>query len=442
MTTHTTTANLSAIDEHSLLRRVVERNPRMLEAAVKLHRDRVIPPNTWLIDLDAIAANADALSAKARELDLTTYVMTKQFNRNPVVCHVALKRGLHKTVAVDIHGARVLHRYGVLVGHIGHLNQVPFRETDAAIAIGPEVITVFSVENARQISAAASAAGVTQDLLVRPIGPDDVFFPGQEGGFPEAEVVAAVAEIQKLPNVRVVGVTSFPVVRYNFGEAEPAEPEANPNLETLIRVAAELRDRLGLEITQINAPGNTAVETLELLAAAGATHVEPGHGLLGTTPNHILDGRRVEIPTYVYVSEVSHHYNGRAYAFGGGLWSQLAGFLRLPDGTEPPLQGVIASSVDELLETVVTNEPLEQIIDYHASLRPAEGTNVGDTVVLALYTQAQMTRSYVVPVSGIASGEPEAHGIFDVGTHMLDHDYAAVPVPEVRREIERVLERY
>jgi predicted amino acid racemase len=435
MTAHTTTANLSAIDEHSLLRRVAERNPRMLEAAFKLHRDRVIPPNTWVVDLDAIAANADALSAKARELDLTTYVMTKQFNRNPVVSQVAIKRGLHKTVAVDIHCARALHRYGVPVGHIGHLNQVPFREMDAAIAIRPEVITVFSVENARQVSAAAERAGITQDLLVRPIGADDVFFPGQEGGFLEAEIVTAVAEIQKLPNVRVVGVTSFPVVRYNFGESERAEPEANPNLETLTRVAAELRDRLGVEVTQINAPGNTAVETLELLAEGGATHVEPGHGLLGTTPNHILDGRQPEIPTYVYVSEVSHHYNGRAYAFGGGLWSQLAGFLRLPDGTEPPLQGLIG-------DTVVTNEPLDQIIDYHAALRPADGVNVGDTVILALYTQAQMNRSYIAPVSGIASGEPEAHGIFDVGTHMLDDDYTAVPVADVKREIERALERY
>lgn len=442
MTAHTSTANLSAIDQHSLLRRVAERNPHMLEAAFRLHRDRVIPPNSWIVDLDAIAANADALSAKARALGLTTYVMTKQFNRNPIVSQVAIKRGLYKTVAVDIHGARVLHRYGVPVGHVGHLNQVPWREMDAAIAMRPEVITVFSVENARQVSAAAEAAGVTQDLLVRPIGAQDVFFPGQEGGFPEAEVVAAAAEIQKLPNVRVVGVTSFPVVRYNFGEAERAEPEANPNLETLVRVADELRERLGVEITQINAPGNTAVETLELLANGGATHVEPGHGLFGTTPNHILDGSLPEIPTYVYVSEVSHHYNGRAYAFGGGLWTQLAGFLRPPDGSEPPLQGLVGSTLEQLLDTVVTNEPLEQIIDYHASLRPGDAAKVGDTVVLALYTQAQMNRSYIVPVSGIATREPEAHGIFDVGTHMLDDDYAARPVPDVKREIERVLERY
>jgi predicted amino acid racemase len=424
------------------LKRVADRNPRLIDAAFQLHGDGLVPPNTWVFDLDAIAYNADALSAKAAELGLSTYVMTKQFNRNPVVTQVAIKRGLHKAVAVDIHCARTLHRYGVPVGHIGHLNQIPAREMDAAIAMRPEVITVFSVANARMVSAAAQAAGVTQDLLVRPVAEDDVFFAGQEGGFPEAEVVSAVADIQNLPNVRVVGVTSFPCIRYNLGEPERAEPTPNPNLETINRVAAALRDELGLEITQINAPGNTAVETLPVLAAGGATHVEPGHGLLGTTPNHLVDGTQPELPTYVYVTEVSHHHNGRAYAFGGGLWSQVAGLMRRPDGTEPPLQGLVRSDVDAVVQSVVDNEPLDQIIDYHASLIPGTGTKVGDTVVMALYTQAQMTRSYIAPVSGIAAGEPELHGIFDVGAHMLDQHYAAVPVAEVKREIERALERY
>lgn len=441
MTTTHTVNEVSGIEEGTLLRRIAERNPRLIEAAYKLHRDRVVPPNSWVIDLDAIAANASALSTATRELGLSTYVMTKQYNRNPVVTAVAIKRGLHKGVAVDIHCARVMHRYGIPVGHIGHLNQVPACEADAAIAIRPEVITVFSVENARLLSAAAQRAGVTQDLMLRPIGKDDVFFEGQEGGFPEDTILDAAREISQLPNVRIVGVTSFPCVRYNFGESERAEPQANPNLATVARVARALRDELGLEITQLNTPGNTAVETLPLLAAGGSTHVEPGHGLLGTTPNHIFDNSQPELPTYAYVSEVSHHYNGRAYAFGGGFWTQIAGFLKV-DGKEPVLQALVGSDLDGLLSTVLEFEPQDQIIDYHGALYPGSDVKVGDTVVMALYTQAQMTRSYTVPVSGISSGEPEVHGVFDVGTHMLDDDYAAVPSDKVRAMIDRVLERY
>lgn len=432
----------AAIHEGTLLKRVAERNPGLVQAALKLHRDGVIPSNSWVIDLDAIAANADALANEARARGLTTYVMTKQYTRNPFVTHVAIRRGLHKAVAVDIHGARVMNRFEIPVGHIGHLNQVPWRDAETAVRLRPEVITVYSLENARVISEAARRLGVTQDLLVRPVAEDDVYFPGQEGGFPEEQVVDAVAEIQRLSNVRVVGVTSFPCVRYNFGEAGRSEPQANPNLATIARVAEELGSRLGLEITQVNAPGNTAVETMPLLAAAGATHVEPGHGLLGTTPNHIFDGNQPELPTYVYVSEVSHHYRGRAYAFGGGLWSLMAGFLDVPGGDPTPAQALVGRDADSLWSTALEYEPQEQIIDYHASLLDGERVDVGDTVVMAIYTQMQMTRSYTVPVSGIASGDIAAHGIFDPGTNMLDADYAPVPPQRVVGEIREVLERY
>ncbi len=430
------------IHEGTLLKRVVERNPRLIEAALQLHRDRVIPPNSWVYDLDGIAANAEALATEADAQGLKTYVMTKQYSRNPFVTQVAIKRGLRKAVAVDIHGARTMNRFEIPVGHVGHLNQVPAKEAKAALMMRPEVVTVFSVENARLISEVATALGIEQDLLIRPIGAEDVYFEGQEGGFPEEEVGAAVTEIMKLPNVRIVGVTSFPCVRYNFGEEGRSDPVANPNLETIGRVAELLRSRFGLEITQINAPGNTAVETMRLLAEGGATHVEPGHGLLGTTPNHIIDGTQPELPTYVYVTEVSHHYNGRAYAFGGGLWSLLGGFLNLPDGRPAPVQALVGSNLESLRSTALEYEPQDQIIDYHVALLDGSRVRVGDTVVMAFYTQTQMTRSYTVPVSGIAAGEPEAHGIFDLGTNMLDDDYVPVPPARVIESIHSVLERY
>ena len=57
----------------------------------------------------------------------------------------------------------------------------------------------------------------------------------------------------------------------------------------------------------------------ETLAAAGATQVEPGHGLTGTTALHIFEDLP-ERPAAVYLTEVSHHYGGKAYCFGGGLY--------------------------------------------------------------------------------------------------------------------------
>ena len=47
-----------------------------------------------------------------------------------------------------------------------------------------------------------------------------------------------------------------------------------------------------------------------MLAAAGATQIEPGHGLTGTTPLHAVEDLP-ETPAVVYLSEVSHLIGAR-----------------------------------------------------------------------------------------------------------------------------------
>jgi predicted amino acid racemase len=130
------------------LRHLMKHNPRLLEAAIELHQHGRIPPNTWVIDLDAIGENAAVLDAEARRLDLRTYVMGKQYARNPYVSAIALARGLHKMVAVDVQCALLSRRYGIPVGHMGHLNQIPRHLVPAMVAMRPEVITVYNVEHA------------------------------------------------------------------------------------------------------------------------------------------------------------------------------------------------------------------------------------------------------------------------------------------------------
>src|SRR5947209_669761 len=172
------------------LQRLIERNPRLLQAAIELHQTGRIPPNTWVIDLDAVAENARVLAAEARRLGLSTYVMGKQYGRNPYVSALALANGLNKMVAVDVQGALLSRRYGLPVGHMGHLNQIPRHLVPAMVAMRPEVITVYNAEHARWIDDAAAAQGLRQDLLIRVYAPGDIFFPGQEGGVPEGDVAA------------------------------------------------------------------------------------------------------------------------------------------------------------------------------------------------------------------------------------------------------------
>src|SRR6266851_1321434 len=163
------------------LQRLIERNPQLLEIAVKLHQSGRIPPNTWLIDLDTIVDNARVLAAEAHRLGLTTYLMSKQYARNPYVSALALANGLHKIVAVDVACSLMARRYGLPVGHMGHLNQIPRHIVPAMVAMRPEVITVYNVEHARWIDAAAAELGIVQDLLIRVSAPGDIFFDGQEG---------------------------------------------------------------------------------------------------------------------------------------------------------------------------------------------------------------------------------------------------------------------
>ena len=65
------------------LKPLLTKNPRFVEAAITLHRAGAIPANSYVIDLDTVAANTRALMAEARLHHLTVYAMTKQIGRAP-----------------------------------------------------------------------------------------------------------------------------------------------------------------------------------------------------------------------------------------------------------------------------------------------------------------------------------------------------------------------
>lgn len=78
------------------------RNPSFLAAAVELHQSGRIPGPGFVLDLDAMAANAEAIVAKAKGLGLITYAMTKQFGRCPAAMDALAEAGVDGFVAVDM----------------------------------------------------------------------------------------------------------------------------------------------------------------------------------------------------------------------------------------------------------------------------------------------------------------------------------------------------
>lgn len=188
-------------------------NPGLVEASLRLHRDGQIPPNTYVYDLDMIARNAKELADGARKNGLKTYLMTKQFNRNPFVAQTALKQGLGKAVAVDIMDAKILNRFQVPIGHIGHLSQIPYHDVAGAISMKPDVLTIYSFEAAARISKVAKDMNVVQDVLIKVVDIGNTFLPGQESGIFMNMLLETTKKIQKLPGVRVVGW--WPGLDYN-----------------------------------------------------------------------------------------------------------------------------------------------------------------------------------------------------------------------------------
>jgi predicted amino acid racemase len=380
-----------------LLRR---RNPALVDAVVQLHQQGELPADTFAIDLDAVRANAAAFAAEAGRLGLTTFAMTKQMGRNPDFCRALIDGGIRASVAVDMADARATVRAGMRLGHLGHLVQVPRAEAAAAAALDPQNWTVFEDAKAREAAAASAAIGRDQALLARIRAEGDEFYSGHEGGFPADDVVAVADRLDALDGAHFAGITTFPALLF-----DPERPgvRATRNLATLEAAAKRLADA-GRDDIRINGPGTTSAAALPSLASAGVTQVEPGHALTGTTPWHAVEDL-VELPAVCYVSEVSHHYGGRAFCFGGGMYVDPV-FppyqVRAVVGREPGTTALLPATL-----------PPPAAIDYYGQLDVADAppVEVGDTVVFGFRAQAFVTRAYTAGITGVSSGRPRVAGI-------------------------------
>lgn len=385
------------------LDRLLATNADLATAAVRLHQSGAVRANTYLIDLDAMRANADAIKRAADDAGLSLYFMSKQFGRNPDACRALREAGVPAAVAVDIPCMEAVRRSGIPIGHVGHLVQPHRGSEDAVIAATPEVVTVFSPDAAERIGGAAVRAGRVQDVLLRVTAPGDRFYFGHGGGFPLAEIEEVARAVDRLDGVRVAGVTTFPCLLAN-----PAtrSVEPTPNFATLREAANRLR-AAGFAVRQVNAPGTTSAQTMAVLAAGGATHAEPGNGFHGTAPQHAFDREAPEVPAIVLVSEVSHLDGGDAYVFGAGYYvDKVLGDYRLT-----ALCGRDERIVDRRFP--VDTAP-EGAIHYYTILRAGPGgVRPGDTVVFCFRPQTFVTRARTQAVTGVRAGEAVALGVYD-----------------------------
>ncbi|MBS9426966.1 YhfX family PLP-dependent enzyme [Photorhabdus akhurstii] len=369
-------------------------NPALIEAAQMLWAQGALLPDTYVIDVDQVLDNARRLLAVAEHHGIALYLMTKQVGRNAWLARKLLELGYQGVTAVDFKEARVLMNGKIPVTHVGHLVQIPRNMLSSVMQQHPEVITVFSLEKAEEISSLAQREGNVQRIMLKVYDDHDHLYPGQEAGFHLSELSTVVQRIMAMPGVKLTGLTHFPCLLWQDVQQQTLPA---PNLFTLLKARDILR-QAGVEVTQINAPSASSCSTLPLLAKYGVTHTEPGHALTGT----ILANYRGEQPERIamlYLTEISHRFNGNSYCYGGGYYRRGRAhnaLIFLPNGQ---------ITTTRLL-------PMDDAsIDYHF---PLSGEfPVGCAVMLCFRTQIFATRSDVALVSGIQSGHPVLEGLYD-----------------------------
>ncbi|MDO1604948.1 alanine racemase [Lactobacillus sp. YT155] len=372
---------------------ILKENSKLLDVATKLHQNGEIFPDTYVIDLEQLGINTKNFSEKADQLGLEAFYMTKQLGRNPEVAKRIVESGLEKAVVVDYREAEVLMDNGLKIGHIGNLVQVPQTFLERVIRYGVDYISVFSIEKLKLINKISKENGITQKILLRVVDEGDNVYPGQTAGFNISELPKLAKEILQLENISVKGCTSFPCIL--FDEKEDKFTPTH-NADTVIKATQILNDN-GINATELNMPSATCYESLDLLKEMGATQVEPGHGLSGSTPMNAAKEMNGKI-SYCYVSEVSHNFEGKAYAYGGGYYRR--GLLKT---------GLIPEK--NRYRKVKMNKIDSTNIDYYLEIDQEE--DVGETVLMSFRTQIFVTRSNVAIVDGIQSGNPRLVGIYD-----------------------------
>ncbi len=376
------------------LQALLEKNRPLAELGLKWQQNGKILPDTYLLDLDTICQNAAAMKAEADKYGIRLYFMLKQIGRNPVVARALMDIGFAGAVCVDYREALTMIENHIPLGNVGHLVQVPTAAMDTIVAAHPDIMTVYTLDKVRQIVQSAQKQGFVQPIMLRVLDKGDMLYSGQYGGFWLSELEQVTDEIEKIPGVRIAGVCSFPCFLYDEAKADICP---TPNLKTVQKAAEYLRGR-GYQKLQLNMPSASCVHSIAMAAAAGATHMEPGHGLTGTTPYHATHSDAVEKPAYLYVSEVSHTLGDVSFCYAGGHYRR--GHMK---------NALVGQKLEDA-KLVTAVPPTDESIDYHFELEAP--CKVGDSVLLCFRTQIFVTRSEVAVVKGLAEGKPECLGIW------------------------------
>lgn len=297
------------------LKQLIKNNKKFVDVVLDFHKKGYILPDTYCIDLDTFLENSIKIYESAKKNNITLYYMLKQVGRNPYLAKRLEEVGYSGAVCVDFKDVEIMMKNGLKIGNAGHLVQIPHSMLEKLIDYGVEIITVYSLEMIAKISEICVKKGKNQDIMFRVISDKSNIYDGQEAGMTAEYINDNIEYIKSLEGIRINGLTSFPCFLHN---EKTNKIEKTQNVDEILIVKNILKEN-GINISQINLPSITSVENMEQIVSLGGTHAEPGHALSGTIPlseNTSL----IQIPSYLYLSEISHHFNNKSYFYGGGYY--------------------------------------------------------------------------------------------------------------------------
>lgn len=376
------------------LKKTIEHNQSLVDISNELMISKRIRPDTYVVDIDSLIENAKKMLTEAKEYKVKLYFMLKQLGRNPYIAKKLVSLGYEGAVVVDYKEAEIMMEHNIPISHAGHLVQIPRYLMDRLVSYGVGNITVFSVENARMINDSAKKSNRIQNIFIKVVDEGDSIYSGQMSGIELEELLDFSKEISKFSNIRINGLTVFPAVLF---DETTLEFEKTHNLDTL-KKAKRILEENGIVIEELNMPSATCIASIKKIAEYGGTSGEPGHGFSGTTPGHsLLDF--VEKPCVTYVSEISHHFKGQSYFYGGGYYRRghFENALVMEESGKSQIVSVIPPDLDS--------------IDYYFSVN--KKVPIGVPVVGAFRFQVFVTRSDIAIVKGIHGKNVKIIGIYD-----------------------------
>lgn len=370
------------------LKQLKNKNPQFIQSVLKLYNKGLILPDTYCIDVDTLLDNAKKILDEANKYEIRLWYMLKQLGRNPYIAKKLEELGYMGAVLVDFKEVQMAMDNNLKLGNIGHLVQIPKNMLERCLEYGTENFTVYSIEAIEKIDEICKKLNKKQNIMLRIVDKKSEIYKGQEAGFNISELEKIAAKIKEFKNINLNGLTSFPCFLYS---EKSGKVEKTENISSLFK-AKELLEKKGFKIDNLNMPSATSIENMKDIHDFGANEAEPGHALSGTAPQCVKD-ESVEIPSYLYLSEISHNFNGKSYIYGGGYYPRSHLENALVDG-----------------KIVKVDKFNAENIDYYLSL--SEKLDVYSPVIMCFRTQMFVTRSDIVLIEGVKEGLEKIVGVY------------------------------